>query len=325
MASNPVYWIGNNGNVYQRNGEGVQDFGKLISQKDGGFDAQRGSGYGSVVDNPSNLTGGTGSYADSGSTGGSSASQAKANAQISYIDQLLAGIGAQRDSGLQRLQSTYDTSKNRLTEDKTSAFAKYGQQRTQNDQNKQRGVEQVDQFANSSNNNLQRLLQSGNSGNSSVGKYLIPQLVSKAAGSRRTGVFNTAGQNASDIAGAENDANTQYNRAFADLDTQRKDQEQSFRQSILDKQNQLDLQKMGLQQDAGIATDATQAALTARNNELNALFGQFQPTIDPQAVNLKTPELGKYTVDPASIRYGQQGPAETSAYLPSLKKKLQGA
>lgn len=318
-----VYWVGQDGNVYTKDQySGVSNIGSADQQLGTSSNSNLLNSRYTQISDPNAPKPSTDSYTDGS---GTSAAQAKASSQISYIDQLLAGIGAQRDSGLQRLQSTYDTSKNRLTEDKTSAFAKYGQQRTQNDQNKQRGVEQVDQFANSSNNNLQRLLQSGNSGNSSVGKYLIPQLVSKAAGSRRTGVFNTAGQNASDIAGAENDANTQYNRAFADLDTQRKDQEQSFRQSILDKQNQLDLQKMGLQQDAGIATDATQAALTARNNELNALFGQFQPTIDPQAVNLKTPELGKYTVDPASIRYGQQGPAETSAYLPSLKKKLQGA
>jgi hypothetical protein len=212
----------------------------------------------------------------------------------------------------------------------------YDEQGVSNAQDKQKGVESVDQFANNSFNSLQRLLQGANAGNSSVARELIPYLVSKGAGQRRQGVFDQAGKNDQAIASARADATDQYNMSNEDLGNQRKQQEQNFRQSILQKQNELAAQKSALQTQGALATGAdyasakaaaasTQAGMADRTAQLSALFGQFQPTYTERQMNLKTPELGQFVVDKANIQsQGQGTPAESSYYMNQLKKKQQG-
>jgi hypothetical protein len=70
---------------------------------------------------------------------------------------------------------------------------------------------------------------------------------------------------------------------------------------------------------ARMADDATQASIDSRMAELNSLFGQFNPSY--RAVNLKKPELGKFTVDPAEIRQDQALPGESRYYYSQMKKK----
>lgn len=244
-----------------------------------------------------------------------------ANLQIEQINRLLGTIDAQKNAGLQRLEAEYGANRGRLTEDQQRAMNDYAQQFTKNDQNRQKGVEQVDDFANNSFNNLRRILQGANAGSSSVMRELVPQLVSKGAGTRRQGVFDTAGENAQAITTAKKDAETQFARSFEDLDNQKRNQESQFRTGVDTQYNDLLAQRLGLEQDAGIATDATRSALDSRTAQLNALFGQFAPQFSAKAVNLQTPELSQYQMDPAQIRMDQGLPQETRAYLPSLRKR----
>ena len=256
--------------------------------------------------------------------------------QINALNQLLGLTNSQRDAGLGNLTNSFNSQTQRLAEQKAKTLQGYADQGVENAQSKQRGVEQVDQFANNSYNSLQRLLQGGNAGNSSVGRELIPYLVSKGAGQRRQGVFDQAGKNDQNIASARGDAEDQYRYSEEDLSNQRKSQEQSFREGILNKQNELDSQKRALEiakaQATGAGYGAARAAGQASQNsindrmaQLNQLFGQFSPTFNARAVNTKTPELGQFTVDPAQIKTQGQGlPAESSYYLQQLKKKQDG-
>lgn len=251
---------------------------------------------------------------------------------INELNRILGNIAVGRDQGLQRLGSSFNTAKTRLGEDRTRAYEGYNQQDLQNSTEKLRGTEQVDQYAGSSYNSLQNILRGANAGNSSVARELIPQLVSKAAGQRRQGVFNTFGENQQGIDMARQDATTQFDRSEYDLGEQRKRSEEDFLRSILESENDIASQIRQAQeakaQAAGrgyagamAASAGTRSQIASRDSQLNNLFNSYAPSLAPAAVNLKTPELGKYTVDKAAIQGGGNTPAETAYYAPQLKKR----
>lgn len=272
--------------------------------------------------------------------GGSAASQYSAadeqaayDDQIRALEQLLGYTNTQRDAGLASMIDRFNSEKRTLDDQRARAMEGYRVKETENAQAKERGLGEVDSFANSSYRNLQRLLQGGNAGSSSVARELMPYLVSKAATTRRTGVFDTSGQNARNIDMAKGDAEYQYGMNVQDLENNRKSSEQAFRENILNKQNELggslrDLQiKRAMANGKGYAAaraagDAAQAGITDRQNQLASLFGQYKPTFTAKAMNTKTPELGKYTVDQAAINNSDKNlPAESSYYQTMLKKK----
>jgi hypothetical protein len=241
---------------------------------------------------------------------------------LSEINRILGNVNTQRDQGLARLSASYGSSAQRLNEDRQRALGGYDEQSKQNEGEKLRGTEQVDQFANNSYSNLRRLLLGANAGGSSVARELVPQIVSKAAGQRRQGVFDTYADNEGGIEMARNDAITQYDRSAEDLENQRRNSEESFRRSILEQEQDLIRQQQEL---GGIDAGTAGAQISSRDAQLNNLFAQFSPTFSAKAVNLQKPELGKYAVDRAAVQQGKgQYPGETAYYLPALRKKQQG-
>ncbi|MDP4225063.1 MAG: hypothetical protein Q8910_01640 [Bacteroidota bacterium] len=265
-------------------------------------------------------------YNGSGSNPYGSVSDEKAyyQDQIDALNRLLGLTDTQLNTGLQNL----DMQRTRLGDQQTKTMNQYNDQETQNAQDKQKGIEAVDSFANNNFNSLQRLLGTAGAGNSSVARDLVPYLISKSAGTRRTGVVDTAGANARDIANARADAQDQYKFAGEDLNQAEKD----FRTGILTKKNDIAGQISGLQTQQAMADGSgyatakaaaagTQAGIDGRIAELNALFGQFNPTY--RAVNTKTPELSKFTVDNAQINSDQGLPAESRYYMTMLNKKKQ--
>ena len=267
--------------------------------------------------------GGRGGGGGGGGGGSSAAAQQAAaqNAQLSQIDRLLGILGSQESQGMSAIESGYGSQKQRLTDQQTKAMAGYQDQFLKNDQNKQKGVEQVDDFANTSYNSLQSLLRGANAGVSSVGRQLVPHVVAKGAGTRRKDVFDTAGENTKQITSAKGDAEDQFRLGFEDLGNQRNDQIKNLRQGINQQAMDLEAQKMMLQAQAGNATDATARSLDARAGTLQSLFGQYAPSYTAKAMNLKTPELGQYQLDPGAIRQDQGLPAETRAYLPGIDRR----
>jgi len=277
-------------------------------------------------------------YSNRSGNGGGGYSAAETQAlyddQIAQLNTILGTIGTQRNQGLTRLQQSALDAKNRLTEQKNKTMQGYDQQSLKNAQDKQRGVEQVDDFANNSYKNLQRVLQGGNAGNSSVGRQLVPQLVSKSAGTRRQGVFNAAGENDAAITSARGDAEDQYGYSFQDLENQRKSQQENFLSGIYQQEQDLYGKRAGIEAQRAAATGAgyegvraatagSRAEIDSRAAQLNSLFGQFAPTFNARAVNTKTPDLKSYQLDPALIKGDQNIPQESRFYLPNLKKKEQ--
>lgn len=267
-------------------------------------------------------TGGDGGDDDEYVGGGSgSAEEAAQSAQLSQIDRLLGILSSQEKQGLSAIDKGYESQKGRLTEQQTKAMADYQDQFLKNDQNRQKGVEQVDDFAFNSYNALQNLLRGGNAGVSSVARQVVPQVVAKGAGTRRKGVFDTAGENTQAITSAKGDAEDQFRYGFEDLGNQRNEQAKTLRQGIQQQAMDLEAQKLMLQAQAGNATDDTARSLDQRAKKLMSLFGEYAPSYTAKAVNLKTPELGQYQVDPAAIRQNSGLPAETASYLPAIRER----
>jgi hypothetical protein len=257
----------------------------------------------------------------SGGSNGPSKQQVAQNAQLDQISRLLGILGTQEKEGISAIDKGYNSQKSRLTEQQTKAMSGYKDQFLKNDQDRQKGVNQVDDFAYNSYNALQNLLRGSNAGVSSVARQVVPQVVSKGAGTRRQGVFDTAGENTKQITVAQKDAEDQFRLGFEELGNQRNDQTKNLRQGIQQQAMDLEAQKLMLEADAGRATDGTSRSLDARAKTLMSLFGKYAPSYTAKAMNLKTPELGQFQVDPAAIRQDQGIAAENRAYLPGLEKR----
>ena len=207
---------------------------------------------------------------------------------------------------------------------KTKARLGYDEQAVQNNKDKLGGFNQVEDYANNAYKSLQRLLLGGNAGNSSVGRELMPYLVSKSAGSKRQGVVEPDGANEQSITKARGNAEDEFNLSQQDLGNQRKAKEQSFLESIMQRQNDLTGQKRDLEvkramangqgyAQARAAGDASQASINSRMGELANLFGTYKPTYNARAMNLKAPELSQFTVDKAvNINSDRSLPTESS-------------
>lgn len=259
-----------------------------------------------------------------GDGGAAAAARAQAASQIATINGLLGLIGTKRDQGLGDINNSAAEQKRRLQEQRQSTMTGYDNQSAQNLKSRTRGYEQVDDFANSSASSLNRLFQGANAGNSSVARLLAPHLIGKAAGSRRTGVTETANENDSVIGEARKGAENEFNYSEQDLENQRLAQERQFRESIANQESDLLGKRMAFEQDAGMATDGTQNEINSRMAQLNALFGQFKPSYNVRATPTKAVDLNSYSVDPAQFRLNQGGGGGENYYNPMLKKKQQG-
>ncbi len=250
------------------------------------------------------------------------AAAAQRASALSEIDRILGGIGTKRDQGLSRLGASYGDSEARLNAQRQAAMSSYDKQRQENEGDKLRGTEQVDQFANNTYSNLRRMLAGMNAGSSSAMRELVPQVVSKAAGQRRQGVFDTYGKNETGIDDAAAQTTQDFDWSAEDLKNQRRGAEESFLRSIYEQEQDLTRQKQGL---GGLDLGTANAQIAAKDAQLNALFGQYAPQFSAKTVAPTTTDLGKYTIDKAAVRQGQgQYPSETAYYLPALRKKQEG-
>lgn len=334
-GSQGVYWRGADGNVYVKGSQGTNSAGRFDSNSNN-YWQQRGYSYINDPNSPSTenttVTNNTNNNNKNYKSSQTAAERAQYDDQVNYINSLLGGVGARRDAGLGRLDASYNDAKNRMTEQQTKDMKGYDEQSLKNTQNRQKGIDQVDQFANDSYTSLQRLLQGAGAGNSSVARDLVPRMVSKAAGTRRQGVIDTAGENEAAIVNARKDAEDQYRYNFQDQENQYKEQKQNFLEGILGQENELINKRMAAEAAraaangggyaaARAATAQSRADLDARTAQLNSLFGQYAPSFTAKAMNLKTPDLAQYQVDRAQITGDQSVPSQYRAYLPQIKKR----
>lgn len=256
-------------------------------------------------------------YSSSSASDTSDYDLASALDQIDSLNRLLGYYGTQKQAGLENIQSS-------ASKAKSDAARAFEEQRLSNQKARVAGLDEVGQFANKSYENLNRLLQGAKAGRSSVAQELVPYLISKGASARRTGVVNTAGENAQAIQKAQNESD--YS-----LEEQRKQNESDFLRSILEKENEMLSSKQQLETQANMIKGGsyaqakalgtpTQIAIDDRMNQLKNLFSAYKPSYTVA----KAPDLSTYTMDKSTIsQSGEATPTSSSLYYQQLKKKLE--
>lgn len=143
-----VWWVGSDGNVYQRSGDQVRNMGKALNASDNGYDAQFGSsdtsaGAHRIADpNPprQNTPAPTAPNGVS-SGGGGSAAPAKPDRSNDIAVQM-AGLGSvdtQTNAGLDAIAKALGKLMGQYDTESTSNEKNYGDQSTTNQQNLQKG------------------------------------------------------------------------------------------------------------------------------------------------------------------------------------------
>lgn len=248
--------------------------------------------------------------------------------QIDNINKLLGFIDSQAETGKSNLDNQYNYQKS-LSE------KNFNDQSVQNMKDREQGAGQVDNYANTSYNSLMRLLGGAGAGNSSVARTVVPTLVSRGASARRSGVFDTYGQNQKSLVDT-NDQNVQS------LNNWKGQEDAKFMSGINNRKSELIGQRQNYEitgnqlsntdyiknlVDTGGTHNGYSAARTAGASsqgeidklaDLNRMFGAFKPTY---TAGLKTADLNKFTVDKANIDQQGQTPTETSPYLAMMKRK----
>jgi hypothetical protein len=346
-----TYWVGQNGNVYFGDGKGggVKDYGKALNAYDGGFDTGTFSAEARRIADPNVQQAAApaqsaASYATGSGGGGSSVAAKPApdkeavaywNDQQNSLQRLLDSSNVQRDQGLAGLNNSYNRNLSDVNDSESKTMRDYMIKAEDTQKERQGALRTIDTSARQGNEGLKRLFQLSGAAGSSAATMVAPNAVARDASTKRTGTLETFGKNIRNIDLAKEDATTQFAKSRRDLESQKREKEQSFIEGILNLQNDLNSKLSNAVTQRGIAQGGTYSGLAGaraqydnsiRSNQ-SALDNLFNTYRDPQynvnPVQAKAPDLSQYTVDPTALDMAQQNPGvpeELLPYLPQLKK-----
>lgn len=346
-ANSGVFWLGADGNVWVKGSQGTNSAGRADANSANYWGAK---GFSLINDpNPqsgpatvagSSTGGGSGGRASGGgggSAGGGADKEAVAywNDQQGALERLLNSSNVQKDQGLANLNNSYNRNLGDLNESEGRTMRDYGIKAEDTQRDRQGALRSIDTSARQGNEGLRRLFQLSGSAGGSAANTLAPTAVARDASTKRTGTLETFGKNIRNIDLAKSDATAQFGRSRRDLDSQKREKEQSFIEGILNMQNDLQAKMSNAVTQRGIAQGGTYSGLAGarsqydnsiRSNQaaLDNLFNQYRdPQYNVAPVNAKAPDLSQYTVDPTAIDMAAQNPGvpeELLPYLPQLKK-----
>lgn len=238
--------------------------------------------------------------------------------QTSNLQRLLGSLGTQKQQGLQKLSDSYNT-------EKLAGENKYGQQVEDNTRQKKDAFNKVDTNARTAYNSLKRLLGMSGGANQSALKFAAPDAIARVASRERNDQVENYALNDRNIENAK--------VAFLkDLDTKKKEREDSFLRGILGQTQSInsDLGDIAAQraQVNGGNYEAIRAArapfqneINQRQSEIDNLFNQYNT---PFNANAQLATLNQFNVDKAAINANRsQGQSDYSPYQQPLRKKLQ--
>lgn len=134
----PVYWIGNNGNVYYGSGQdgaGVKDLGQLTKDYGNGFDAQYGSAQGQRIANPSGSTQQISAPVASGGGGGGAAPKVLNQAGVDNTQRTIDEIPGLLESALRAERQRYRNTVGEFNEQEQGQRKTYDGSTVTNQQN----------------------------------------------------------------------------------------------------------------------------------------------------------------------------------------------
>lgn len=299
---------------------------------------------GAISPAPSGVLGGYGGGAGGG--GGASAAprpDAEAvaywNDNIGSLQRLLDSTNTQRGQGVENINNSFNRNLDSINGQESRTLRDYGIKEQDTQAARQDNLQRISGQARQGNEGLQRLFQLSGAGVSSASQMVAPNAVARDASGKRASTLNTFGKNMRDIDTARTDAKEQFASSRTDLESQKRQKEQSFIEGILNLQNDLNSKLSNAVTQRGIAQGGTYSGLAGaraqydgaiRDNQskIDGLFNQYKdPAFNVRAVNARVPNLAQYTADPTAIDLAQQNPGipeELLPYLPGLKDKENG-
>jgi len=238
----------------------------------------------------------------------SAASQSRAIAQANLGD-YLRRVDTAESQGLTGINDDYNKKVSDTNLDYGRAMEKFGMQRADTEAGRTSAIGKVDTNARTLANSVQRLLGMASGSGSSAYKLAAPNAIARDTSSKRGEVMSNYGQNFRDLAYAEDNAKTDFERMLADLDAEKKTRERNFLGDI-------GAERQQAYADAGDNFNADRV-----QGELDSLFTKYRTPYQVTPVNVNTPQLRDYTTDRTAVQANQtQGQDVYSPYQPLRKK-----
>lgn len=335
-----VFWVGNNGNIYARSGDSVEDWGKASAVYANGAQAARGSVQGTLIDNPSgpavnNTT------TNNTSGGGAAAPDTTADDLAFLADQeaqlrsLLGRTDTGLAQGLTKLEDDYNTETGYQNAQRDRAISNYNDQRVGVNKDKLSSFGTINRNAGNGYRSLSQIIGRASGTGSSAYQQLLPDVIGKDISGKRKLALENAGTNFQKIDKSQADTELSFSNVLADLLKQRKTGESDLRAGIEGQRQSINSQlatnagerakiKGGGYSSIKAAQAPYQAAIENSRNAVESFFNQFRTPYTRTEVAAKTPELSTYTADRSSVNAQQQGVNPDNPYAAILRKKLQG-
>lgn len=276
-------------------------------------------------------SGGSGSYADSGSAG--ALQPAYDPGDLAYLDDQAARLNAQMgsadraySSGLTQLSDSYNREVSGANSRQSRALQDFGVKREDTTRSKDQALSRVDTNARTLANSLRQRIGLASGSGSSAYQITAPGAVARDATQNRTGVVENYGVNFRNLDTGEKRVKEDFLSLLGDLEAQRKSRQADFEGGILDRKNQISgsLAEVARQRALLLGGGYTQAkaamapytsAIDTRQAEIDGLFDKYRTPFNVKAVDTSTPTLRDYMVDRPAINANQtQGQDPTSPY-----------
>lgn len=333
-------WVdnGNGGVNYFRNGQPITNtqFGQGTGQNYGNIEnwvkSQYAAKQGNVLDASTQAGGG----------GNNTAATNAANASSYYTDLInqltrqLTGAQGQESTGLNNIEQGYNKSLSDTNNQESSALSGLETNRVTNARDRETNIGNINTDAHSAFSSLMSLLGHAGAGVSSAASTTAPQAVARDASGKRAGANQTFNSNESSINTAVDKTKQDYQSALDDLLSQKNNAITNFESGLLGQEGQLE-QQIGAakinrsqaggqsyaQAEAGAANETN--AVNGIQDRLNQIFKQYStPTFTPKAVQVTTPNMASFNVDPTTVKAQAANPTTDTSFLPYLQNIQKG-
>lgn len=247
----------------------------------------------------------------------------------SAIERLLS----QENVGRQNIAGDWQTARNTLNTQRARTEDTYKQNKTDTTKDNITARSNIDFQTGMQSNALKRLLGSRGAGSSSAARVAAPYAVAVQGTQQRDQVNDAFAENMAGLDKSWNIYNEDWNSSVADVDTQKRRNEDSLSADILGKRSSL-LQTLANLQSQKAAAMGGNAAASAQPylNEVNAIENQiagmgakYQGAVAAKNPTYAAPDLAKYDYDKAAAPQFNNQSAMTDTINPAYLALLLGA
>jgi hypothetical protein len=306
------FWKGSDGNVYV--------YGDQGTNKAGAWDANTADywinqGYSPIADpNPQpqvlgDTTSGGGGY---GTGGGGPTVDPNAMALydqgIGQTQSALERLLSQENVGRGNIQGDWQTARNTLNTQKARTQDTYNQSKVDTTKENIRSKSDIDFATGRQANQLQRLLGARGAGSSSAARVAAPYAAALQGTQQRDQVNEAFAGNMAGLDKSWNLYNEDWNGSVADVDTQKRRNEDALTSDILGKRSSLLQTLANLQSQKASAAGGNGAAsaqpyldqVNGIENQIAGLGSKYQGAVAAKNPTYAAPDLAKYEYDKAA-------------------------